>query len=199
MKLPIPSLLLVAVSGALLSGCAGYQLGAAKPAAFAGIEKLHVPPFKNQTLEPRLSSLVTNAVLIKLQSDGTYRVSNKSSADAVLVGTIIDVDKRQLRADRTDTLRSRELNVYLHVEYHLEDPVTGERIDGWRGRGNAEGKGKLSKAAEDDETLLSKPGRVVGETIQFVDNNFQVSERNAIAQAAENAADKIVSQIANGW
>ena len=70
-------LITTTLGGFLLSGCAGYQLGDAKPSPYAEIEKIHVPPFKNLTLEPRLSSLVTNAVLQELQSDGTYQVATR--------------------------------------------------------------------------------------------------------------------------
>ncbi len=193
MKSRISQLLPLAVFAALLSGCAGYQLGHVKPSIYAGIDKLHVPPFKNMTLEPRLSSLVTNAVLASLQADGTYQVSTKSSADAVLVGIIRRVEKRQLRAVRTDTLRSRELSLLIHVEFHLEDPTTGKRIDGRpERRGDDAGK-------EDAEVIGARQGLVIGDTIQFVDASFQVGERSALAMAAEDVADKLVSQLVNGW
>jgi len=180
----------------LFSGCAGYQVGSVKPSVYAGIDKIHVPPFKNLTLEPRLSSLVTNAVLIKLQGDGTYKVSTKASADAVLVGTIKNIEKRQLRAVRTDTLRSQELSLYIYVEFHLEHPVTGARIDG-----RVAGMGGTSddKATSGEEKVGARQGIVIGETIQFVDPSYQVGERNAFSMAAEDAADKIVSYLANGW
>jgi hypothetical protein len=32
-----------------------------------------------------------------------------------------------------------------------------------------------------------------------VDPSFQVGERNALAVVAEDAADKLVSYLANGW
>lgn len=197
MNFRIPSLCGL-VLGLVLSGCAGYRLGDVKPSVYAGIDKIHVPPFKNLTLEPRLSSLVTNAVLIELQSDGTYTVAPKSSADAVLVGTIRNVEKRQLRAVRTDTLRSQELSLYLYVEFHLEDPATGARIGGLAGeaasRRVAEGK---EGGAED--LVGARQGLVIGETIQFVGPSYQVGERSALSMAAEDAADKIVAQLANGW
>jgi len=75
----------------LFAGCAGYQLGENKPAAYSDIENIYVPTFQNETLEPRLSVLVTNAVITQLQQDGTYKITNKEDADAVLVGTIRQV------------------------------------------------------------------------------------------------------------
>lgn len=193
-----PNLLLSALLAAsvTLSGCAGYKLGDAKPGVYSGIRKIHVPPFKNLTLEPRLSSLVTNAVLIEMQGDGTYQVASKNDCDAVLVGRIKEVQKRQLRAVRTDTLRSRELSIYLLVDFHLVDPVTGARIDSTPSRGGANAVGKDT---EGEEIYGSRQGLVIGETIQYVDASYQVGERSAFAVAAEDAAKKLVSQLANGW
>lgn len=206
MKFRISSLSFLAVFGLFLSGCAGYQLGEVKPGTYMGIEKIHVPPFKNLTLEPRLSSLVTNAVLTELQADGTYQVATRANCDAVLVGTIREIRKRQLRAVRTDTLRSRELSLYLYVDFHLEDPVTGQRI-GKRGDDeNGDGGDDMVAAEEpvdgkagEDTVYGARQGLVIGETIQFVDASYQVGERNALAVVSEDAADKLVSQLANGW
>lgn len=185
----------------LFCGCAGYQLGDVKPGVYADISRIHVPPFKNLTLEPRLSSLVTNAVITELQADGTYQVSTREGADAVLVGTIRRIEKRQLRAVRTDTLRSQELSVFLYVEFHLEDPDTGARIDGVPDRGNDSDDSAAFPASTgpDGDVVGARQGLVIGDTIQFVDPSFQVGERNALAVVAEDAADKLVSYLANGW
>ncbi len=182
-------------AAALLSGCAGYELGNVKPSVYAGIDNIHIPVFKNDTLEPRLSSLVTNAVIKEIQADGTYRVSNRGSADAVLVGRITKIDKQQLRAARTDTLKSQELSVYLYLDFRLEDPVTGEEI---RSTVPQEDSPK-EKQTEMDPPIYSHQGSVVGSTIQFVDASFQVGERAALSVAAEDGAKKLVSYLANGW
>jgi hypothetical protein len=193
----VASLLIAAVSVVFLASCAGYQLGDVRPSSYAGIDRLHVPLFKNETLEPRLASLVTNAVLKELQVDGTYAVSNRNQADAVLVGVIREVRKTQLRSVRTDTLQSRELSLYLYVDFHLEDPVTGSRIENTVFSGAA----TLGKTLEVDaeEVITAQQGRVVGNTIQFVDGNFQVGERSALSVAAQDLAGKLVAQLANGW
>lgn len=179
-----------------LAGCAGYQLGDVKPASYEGINNIHVPPFVNQTLEPRLSSLVTNAVLKEMQADGTYKVTTRKNADAVLVGEIREVRKRQLRAVRTDTLQSQELKLYLFIDFHLEDPNTGRRIENTVPKSRGTGKYGSSDA---DEVIEARQGRIIGETIQFVDASYQVGERSALAVAAEDMADQLVSQLANGW
>jgi Lipopolysaccharide-assembly len=177
-----------------LTGCAGYRLGDVKPSSYVGINTLFIPPFKNETLEPRLSSLVTNAVLKEVQADGTYRVGNRSNSDAILVGVIKDVKKSQLRANRQDTLQSQELILYLYVDFHLEDPQTGAIIGG-----TIPADGDKSGKTEGTEVILARQGRVMGQTIQFVDPNFQVTERNSLAVAAQDLASKLVGQLANGW
>ncbi len=182
------------------TGCAGYQLGDVKPSIYENIDSLHVPTFTNLTLEPRLASLVTNAVITELQSDGTYKVATKGNCDAVLVGTIREIKKRQLRAVRTDTLRSQELSLFLYVEFHLENPTTGARIDGQTDARNLRRLGQVAdKDTEGSELTGARQGLVIGETIQFVDQSYQVGERSALAVAAEDVADKMVAQLANGW
>src|SRR3954463_1790046 len=99
--------LLLALSAALvLTTCAGYQLGASKPHQMVNVKKLAVPTFLNETLEPRLEVLVTNAVIKKLQSDGAYQIVPREEADAVLIASIDDVERKQFRSVRTNTLRS---------------------------------------------------------------------------------------------
>lgn len=189
------------LSSALLlamSGCAGYRVGDVKPSAYQGIDNLHVPIFKNLTLEPRLSSLVTNAVLKELHVDGTYKITNRSSADAVLVGQITEIRKGQLRSQRFDTLRSQELRVVLYVDFYLEDPVTGKRIRNTAIR-RAVPIDKEATADRNNGAILARQGRVVGQTIQIVDNSFQIAEREALSVAAQDLAGKLVSQVTNGF
>lgn len=205
MKSLIKLVLATGISCLFLSGCAGYQLGSVKPESYAGIDKLHVPPFKNLTLEPRLSSLVTNAVIQELQADGTFKVASRENCDAVLVGEIRRIQKQQLRAVRNDSLKSQELSIYLFIDFHLEDPNTGAKIGEMFERRIGDHSPRPSddksddKNADNDTMVRSYQGTVVGETIQFVDPSYQVGERNALSVAAEDLADKLVSQLANGW
>lgn len=190
---------LALICGAIvtLTGCAGYQLGNQKPSIYAGITSIHVPSFKNNTLEPRLSSLVTNAVLKEIQADGTYKVTNRANCDAVLVATLSDFNKRQLRAFRDNTLSSRELRIRLVCDFYLADPNTGQRItsaDTTVSEGFIE-----SQAGGSAEVISVRRGRVIGETIQVVDDSFQVGERGTLAVAAEDLAVQLASQLANGW
>lgn len=184
--------LMVAVSTAM-TGCAGYQMGAVKPTPYKDIDRIHVPTFKNDSLEPRTAAIVTNSVIKLLQEDGTYEITSREKADAVLEGTINRVERRQLRSAQLDTLRTTEMKLFIVVEWSLVDPNTGQKI------AYASARDLDETNVESSSNLRQRPGRVVGQTIQFLDPNFQLSERNAIPLAAEDAAKQLVGQLANGW
>ena len=174
MKLFRRSILLLALTGILggLVGCAGYKLGAVKPSIMTDIRSMAVPTFKNLTQEPKISVLVSNAVIGQMQSDGTYKIATIENADAVLRGTITRIDKRPLRGARTDVLKTRELEVSLVVEFVVEDLGTGSELD---------------------------RGSITGKTNIFLDPNFQLSERQAIQNAAEKLAISLTSRLTEGF
>lgn len=183
----------VLFSGVLLvSGCAGYRLGTTKPAAFAGVEKIHVPTFENLTLEPRFAVLVTNAVISAIQQDGTFKISDREHADAVLKGRVTHNLRRQQRSVDTNILRTRELLALTQLQYHLETP-----------------DGKVLRQSDpfgiDVEQINAVTGKressgvAVGRSTIFLDQNVQLSERQALALAAEDAALTIVNELTNGW
>lgn len=177
----------------MMAGCSGYQLGSVKPSVYQGIHRIHIPTFENETLEPRVSVVTTNAVIKQLQLDGTYTISSKETADAVLKATITDIERKQLRSAVTDTLRTTEMKFFMVISWSLVDPKTGEKL------AYSEGEDLNDTNIDDTSNLRNRPGRVVGQTILFRDPNFQLSERNAVPLAAEDAAKQLVSQIAHGW
>lgn len=156
----------------LLPSCAGYKMGADKPAKMAGVTSLAIPVFKNLSLEPRSSVIVTNNVIKKFQMDPTYKITDTKNADAVLKGTIQKFERRQLRGIRTNVLKSRELEIKIWIEYVVEDTKTGAKLL----KGNAQ-----------------------GDTSVFLDPNFQLTERQAIDEASRKAAEEILSRVAEGW
>lgn len=156
---------------ALLTGCSGYQLGSSRPTQLANVKKLAVPTFKNDTLEPRLEVLTTNAIIKKLQLDGAYEIVPVSEADAVLKGTISTIERSQFRSARNNTLRTSELLMRLVVNYTVEDN-TGATL---------------------------RTGSVRGASNIMLDANQQMAERQGLADAAERLSSTLVSQISEGW
>jgi hypothetical protein len=154
------------------SGCAGYQLGGVKPTHLANVTKIAVPGFENLTLEPRLGSLLTNAVIKQIQADGTYQVVSRDQAEAVLQGQLANIDRSQFRAVRNNVLRTSQLLVRLNVRYKLVDPADGSELH---------------------------RGRAVGESYIVLDPNFQMSELQAMEEASQRLAVSLVADISEGW
>ena len=160
-----------AVVAVVFSSCAGYQMGASRPGAMEGVKTLAVPLFRNNTLEPRASSIVSNNVVRLLHNDGTFKLVDSSLADAVLKGTITRFDRRQLRSARNNSLRTRELELRVWIDYTVETR-TGAVL--MRGTAN-------------------------GSTSLFLDPNFQLTERQGIDDASLRAAEDLVSRLCEGW
>jgi len=155
-----------------LGGCAGYHIGPVKPYYLRAVKTIAVPTFKNNTLIPRISVLITDSVIKQFQQDGTYRIAGKDEADAVLVAEIDRVDRGPLRSVRGNVLATVEFNLVMKVRYSLVDR-----------------NGKT----------LSNPQFVYGTTSFFVGDDITTDERQAIPIAAEEMAVHLVSQLSEGW
>lgn len=165
------ALLLASLAVILLTSCAGYHLGSDKPQKMAGVTKLAVPTFKNDTLEPRLEVLVTNALIKKLQMDGAYQIVPVAEADAVLKATISEIHRSQFRSSRNNTLRTSELLMGLIVKYTVEDNAGTQLMIG-----QAQGYSNI-----------------------VLDPNVQLTERQALADAAERLSINFASTLTEGW
>lgn len=190
------SLLILAVAILTFTGCAGYHAGASKPHELAVVKKLAVPNFKNDTLEPRIEVLVTDAVIKKLQMDGGYKIVPVSEADAVLKGTITEITRHQFRAQRENTLVTSEILVGLIVKYTVEannpeilaasKPLTPEK--------------QTASASSDMKTSNTiYAGQTHSSSNIVVNPNYQLSIRQALADAAERLSGELVGQLTVGW
>ncbi len=164
-------LLLTAVALTSMVGCAGYQPGVNKPKKMAAVTKLAVPTFKNNTLQPRLEVLVTDALIKRLQIAGTYKIVPVNEADAVLYGTIEDITSRQYRAQRNNTLKTSQLLVGLKIKYEVK--------------------------GVNDEVLLD--GQTDADSTLILDPNFQVTRQQALADAASRLGESLSIEITEGW
>ena len=165
------AILLAPLALSVLTNCAGYQLGSSKPSQLANVTKLAVPTFKNDTLEPRLEVLVTNALIKRLQMDGAYQIVSRDKADAVLEGKIEDIERSQFRSARFNTLQSSEILMRLRVNYKVVENAGTELISG-------------QEAAQSNIVM---------------DPSVQITERQGLADAAERLAMSVASRISEGW
>ncbi|MEZ5384571.1 MAG: LptE family protein [Prosthecobacter sp.] len=165
-------LLLLALVCPLFSGCAGYSLGAQKPQHLRQITKLAVPTFRNDTLEPRLSVLVTNAVIKQLQNHGSYQIVARRDADAVLEGVIHTITRSQFRSDRNNILRTSQIQAVVTSNYTIVEAESGKTLH--------------SSVASANSYMI-------------LDANMQLSETQLLEDVAQRIAGDIADQISEGW
>lgn len=164
---------LLVLAGAVLSSCAGYRLGGAKPPSLSNVHKIAVPMFENGTLHPRAEAVATSAVNDAFVQDGTYRLSERGDADAVLEGRIADVDYSTLRSSRLDSLVAEELTNTVRIDWILKDAR--------------------------DPTKVLASGSNSGFSSFFVDSNLQTARQNALPDAFERAAQSLVTRLSSGY
>jgi hypothetical protein len=167
-----PLFLLLASACLLLPGCAGYTLGAHKPAHLSKITKIAVPTFENLTLEPRLAVLVTNAVIKQLQNHGSYQIVSKSEAEAVLQGKITNINRTQFRSDINNVLRSSQIMATLFCPFSLTETSTGK---------------------------LLHNGYATADSYIILDANLQLSETQLLEDTAQRLAFSLADQVSEGW
>lgn len=156
----------------LFSGCAGYHLGAQKPAQLRHITKLAVPTFENLTLEPRLAVLVTNTIIKQLQNHGSYQIVAKRDAEAVLEGKIDQIQRSQFRSDRNNILRTSQIQATLACFYSVKEIGTGKVL---------------------------RNGASSAVSYMILDANMQLSETQLLEDLAQQLAFPVADELSEGW
>jgi hypothetical protein len=170
----------------LLPGCAGYHLGAQKPAAFQSIHTVAVPNFKNLTLEPRLESLTANALIRQIQQDGTYRVTAEGDADAIVQGTVQQLVRTPLRGSGRDFFRTAEYSLEFVTEVVVTRRSTGEELL----RRTFRGTTNFLVSSTNTKTALLNDLRTA---------DVNADERQAFPRVASDLAVQITSALSEGW
>ncbi len=163
--LPICSLL----AGLALSGCAGYKLGSVD----AGYKTVAVPVFRNQTTKPQLEAPLTNALLRRIQADGSLQVKWADEADVVVNGVILSYDRQVLRSLPAETRTPREYRLRIEVLVEAKHRRTGE--------------------------VIISPTKFSGQADTFIGSDLQTAENQALPLIADDLARQIVSQLTEKW
>lgn len=171
-------LLAVSLLPVVFSGCAGYHMGSLKPSAMQDVRSVAVLTFQNKTLEPRMEVPFANALIKQLHQEGTYQVAREEDSDAIIHGTLERIDRSPARGLRSDFFQTTEFDLNVLVRIKVVERVSGK-------------------------VLLSRS--VTGNSSFFVSStspntgDVNKDERQAIPMAAEDAAQKVVSYLADGW
>lgn len=155
----------------LFSGCLGYHVGPATPAALRDVHSISVPMFHNATLVPRIEALTTDTVIKQLQQDGTFRIAAGASGDGTLKGTVSRITRTPARSVRENVLATTEFNLNIVIRWSLVGP-NGQQLSN---------------------------GDAWGSTSFFVSSDVTTDERQALPLAAVDAAKRLVSQLSEGW
>lgn len=156
-----------------LGACAGYKLGNIPSTQMEGVKTIYVPVVKNSSYEPGLQVQTTNAVIRKLETDGTYLSSRLTKADATLEVVITDVSRTPKRLQRDNTIATQEYTVTVEAKFTLTNHTTGKKVlDGVTASGT---------------------------TDFFLFNDVQEGERQALPLALDKLAYEIVKQVTEGW
>jgi hypothetical protein len=160
---------LPAVVAFALAGCASYHLG-------PNLDKdenhsVEVLPFNNQTLEPRLGDVFTQALRERFMVDATYHLDTHGTGDIVVSGVVTAYKRGGLGYSGTDAITPE--NYRIEVVVHV---VARERSTG--------------------KTLLDKD--VKGHTLVNVGQDLGSSERQAQPLLAEDLARNITELLAEG-
>ena len=161
----------------VLTGCMGYQIGPVKPKYMAQVTKIAIPTFKTQVLQPRVETLITNAVIHAFERDGTYKVTDEKDADAIIQCRMDSLDRRPNRGVVGNNLLTSEYALTMKVQYRITKR-DGTIID------NRTASGQTYFFASGSNTLSA---------------DVNQDEEQAIPIAAEDMAKHLVSQVSEGW
>jgi Lipopolysaccharide-assembly len=94
------------------AGC-GYSFLGTLP---EHIQTVAVPVFANKTGEPRIESLLTNAVVEAFSINGRLRVVKREDADAVLEGEVVGYTVQSISYDSQANVRQYRLLVTMNLK-----------------------------------------------------------------------------------
>ena len=153
-----------------LAGCSGYHLGPTQALPYRSVAVLM---FKNKTLQPQLEAQISNAIIKRLQADGTLRIESTANADVVLSGQITKFERQELRAVRTDVNTPREYRITITARIEVRTRETGD--------------------------LLFAPVTVEGRADTFIGTDLQSADAQALPLIADDLAKHVVPLLAERW
>ena len=156
--------------GFLCAGCVGYRLGPTNGVE-AGAFSIEIAPFRNETIEPRLTDAVTAALRKQIQRDGTYRLNTRGDSDIVVSGTITRYRRNEVSFRPEDILTVRDYNITLWARV-------------------------IARERETNKVLLDE--EISGWTILRVEDDLPSAERQALPVVAEDLARNIAHLLVDG-
>lgn len=119
------SLLPCLLCGVLLSGCAGYRVGAGtlyRP----DVQTIAVPVVESESLRPHLGERLTEAIVREIHLQTPYQVSSEATAQSVLRVRILNDTKRVLGENINDEPRDLQVGSLVSATWtnRFGEPLT---------------------------------------------------------------------------
>lgn len=151
-----------------LSGC-GY-----KPFSpiTEGITNIYIPTFKNSTYQPGVSAIVTDALTREITLDGTFKLTDKDNAQAMLTGEVTRFKRAPSIYDEEENIIGGSLTI--EIKASLISIPKGKLL--W--------KGKMTES----------------ESVNyFLAGNLAKREDEVAEWVAEKIARRLVERITEPW
>lgn len=166
--------ILFLVAAITLSGCS-YSRKTVLP---RNIKTIYVETVKNKleveeiyAYQQGLEMDITNAVIRRLQQDGTVKVVKKENADAILKTDLLAFEQEGLRFNQLEEVK--EYRLFVVVKLRLVDAKTGD--------------------------LIWEEPNFTGDNEYYVSSVTSIGEQKAAMDAVERLAYNIVDRIVEDW
>ena len=154
----------------LIAGCGHFRSGVGPD---AGFKTIYIPPIKNNSLASNTSAVFTSALINAIQKKSPYKISTKSSADAVLTVEIMSLKESEFAVHHEDT--SSPISFLEDVEL----------------------KCSMVSADSDREFFVDK--KISAHLPVDVTADFSVSRDQTMSKIASILADRVIELITNLW
>ena len=116
-QLRTPFLSVAACLPALISGCAGYQLG---PHSLyrSEVRTVYVPIFESDSLRRNLGERLTEAVAKEIELSTPYKLASATQADSILSGRITNHEKHVVAETINNDPRDIEIGLVVQFQWY---------------------------------------------------------------------------------
>lgn len=153
----------------LLCSC-GYRIAYHLP---PDISSIAIPILKNQTYQPNIEVAITNQIIKEFLRDGSLKVRKKQESDLLLLGTITRYERVATAFDFADPKEAIKYRLNIKLNFIL-------------------------KNLRANKVLWSITG-FAGTTTYFVTGKYSKTEEEALTDAMEDLAKKIVERVVEYW
>ena len=176
MMLPSKALLpLLLAPLVLVLGCFGYQMGG-NGLYRPDVRTIHVPVFRSESFRREVGERLTEAVVKTIEQRTTYKVVGRPLADSVLVGRVVDNQKRVVAENTDDEPRNLEVGYVVELDWY-----------------DRQGRRLIQRG------VIPLPGSItIGASSYLIPESGQ-SYATAEQETLDRLADQIVSQLEMPW